>query len=55
MLSQELIKVRVSGDQDKFLVQEYFVCNAWGHVVTREPPEHCQVCGAVRKAFHKVI
>jgi len=42
-------------EQDKFLVEEYFVCNACGHVVTREPPEYCQVCGAVRKAFHKVI
>ena len=42
-------------EQDKFLVEEYFVCNACGHVVTREPPEYCQVCGAARKAFHKVI
>lgn len=42
-------------EQEDFPVEEYFVCNACGHIVTREPPEYCQICGAVKTAFHKVI
>lgn len=42
-------------DQEEFIPQEDYVCNAWGHAGTRELPEYCQVCGAVRKTFHKVI
>lgn len=40
---------KVLVDQEKFLVQDCSVCSACGHVFTREPPEYCQVCGAVSR------
>jgi rubrerythrin len=32
----------------------YYVCSICGHVVEREPPENCPICGAPRERFEKV-
>lgn len=34
--------------------QPIYVCDVCGHTVIGEPPEHCPVCGALRKRFFEV-
>jgi rubrerythrin len=46
---------RALEDPDKFPAEDYFICNACGYISAKEPPDKCPVCGAVKKAFYKVI
>jgi len=33
---------------------DYYVCKICGHIVEREPPQTCPICGAPKPAFEKV-
>lgn len=33
---------------------EYFVCQVCGYISEGDPPEHCPICGALKKHFQKV-